>query len=189
MLRPQIWNIRRDERGFTLPEVMITIVIMGIVFAIASSTWQGTIESRHVDSATNQVASDLRLAHSNATNRLATAQIQFSSTGAAVNCGATTADYCLVRPTAGGGTESLPRNFEGNALLNSPNLLPVGGVSTVELSPNGSASSPGALGVTGITDNCPASTPTGVHRLQIAVDGNPTHCVTFNTATSRIKID
>ena len=30
-----------DERGFTLIEVMLTIVIMGIVFAIASSTWFG----------------------------------------------------------------------------------------------------------------------------------------------------
>ena len=58
------------ERGFTLFEVMATIIIMGIVFAIASSTWFGTIESRRVDSATNQLAADLRLAHTKATNRL-----------------------------------------------------------------------------------------------------------------------
>lgn len=70
MLRSQIWNIRRDERGFTLPEVLITIVLMGIVFAIASSTWFGTVESRRVDSATNQLAADLRLAHTSATNQL-----------------------------------------------------------------------------------------------------------------------
>lgn len=60
----------KDERGFTLPEVLITIVLMGIVLAIASSIWFGTVESRRVDSATNQVASDLRLAHSSAANRL-----------------------------------------------------------------------------------------------------------------------
>src|SRR5215207_8715181 len=61
---------REDERGFTLVEVMITIVIMGIVLAIASSTWFKMVESRRVDSATNQVVADLRLAHTQATNHL-----------------------------------------------------------------------------------------------------------------------
>jgi hypothetical protein len=50
-----------------------TIVIMGIVFAIASATWLGVIGSHAVDSATNQLASDLWLAHTSATNRLTTA--------------------------------------------------------------------------------------------------------------------
>ena len=59
-----------DERGFTLVELMLVILIMGIVFAIASSTWFGAIESRKADSATNQVLADLRHANSKATNRL-----------------------------------------------------------------------------------------------------------------------
>ena len=67
MSRQGAWE---DERGFTLIEVMVTIIIMGIVFAIASSTWFGAIESRRVDSATNQLAADLRQAHTRATNRL-----------------------------------------------------------------------------------------------------------------------
>jgi len=161
---------------------------MGIVFAIASSTWFGIVESRRVDSATNQVLADLRLAHSTATNRLAVAQVQFSSTGAPVTCGSTSADYCLVQS----GSPSRPRSFESdNVQLTSPNLLIAGGASVVEFQSSGSASTPGAtLGtVTGVTDNCPAGTPTGVTRLQVTVDGDPAHCITFNTATSRIKID
>src|SRR5215211_6155805 len=59
-----------DERGFTLIEVIITIMLMLIVFGIASSTWFKVAESRRVDSATNQVVADLRLAHTQATNRL-----------------------------------------------------------------------------------------------------------------------
>lgn len=58
-----IRQVRSEERGFTLPEVLITIVIMGIVFAIASSAWFGVVDSRRVDAAANQLASDLRKAH------------------------------------------------------------------------------------------------------------------------------
>ena len=38
MGRHGVW---KDERGFTLVEVMVVIIIMGIVFAIASSSWFG----------------------------------------------------------------------------------------------------------------------------------------------------
>ena len=61
---------REDERGFTLVELMLVIIVMGILFAIASSTWFGAVESRRVDSATSQLAADLRQAHSRAINRL-----------------------------------------------------------------------------------------------------------------------
>ena len=63
--------LREDQSGFTLPEVTITVVVMGILFAIASSSWLGIVESREVDSGTNQLVADLRLAHSRATNQLA----------------------------------------------------------------------------------------------------------------------
>jgi prepilin-type N-terminal cleavage/methylation domain-containing protein len=59
-----------DERGFTLIEAVIVIVLMGIVLAIASSSWFGTVESRRVDSAANQLAADLRQAHTRAINEL-----------------------------------------------------------------------------------------------------------------------
>jgi type IV fimbrial biogenesis protein FimT len=60
----------KDERGFTLVEMLLVIILMGILLAIASSTWFGAVESRRVDSATNQLTADLRQAHSRAINRL-----------------------------------------------------------------------------------------------------------------------
>jgi Tfp pilus assembly protein FimT len=51
--------------------MLVTVIILGILFAITSSSWSGLVESRRVDSATNQLAADLRLAHSRAANRLA----------------------------------------------------------------------------------------------------------------------
>ena len=60
MSRQGTWE---DERGFTLVELLAVIIIMCIVLSIASSTWFRVVESRRVDSATNQLAADLRLAH------------------------------------------------------------------------------------------------------------------------------
>lgn len=72
-------ELRGDERGFTLPEVLITTILMGIVFTIATSTWFGVVEGRNADSAANQLAADLRLAHTQATNRLTPYQMVFTN--------------------------------------------------------------------------------------------------------------
>lgn len=79
--------LREDQSGFTLPEVTIVVVILSIVLAVASSTWFGTIEGRRVDSAANQMVSDLRLANNTATNRLTTWKVQLDSGGAAYSVG------------------------------------------------------------------------------------------------------
>ncbi len=67
----KLHGLWRSERGFSLVEVMATVTVLMIVLAIASSTWFGVVESRRVDSATTQLAADLRQAHSRAINRLA----------------------------------------------------------------------------------------------------------------------
>jgi prepilin-type N-terminal cleavage/methylation domain-containing protein len=81
--------LRSSELGFTLQEVLIVIALMGIVLAIASSSWFGMIESRRVDSATNQMVSDLRLAHTSATNRLAPWRVVLSPGSANYQIGPT----------------------------------------------------------------------------------------------------
>ncbi len=74
----------RQDRGFSLPELLIAIALMGVVLAIATSVWSNTVQSRRIDSATNQIKGDLELAHSSATNRLSKYRIVVSTTGSAV---------------------------------------------------------------------------------------------------------
>jgi prepilin-type N-terminal cleavage/methylation domain-containing protein len=179
-----------DERGFTLAEVMITIIMMGIVFAIASSTWFGVVESRRVDSATNQLAADLRQAHSRATNRLEGWRVVFNTDRGPVSAGA---DYSLVKLDSAGNpvpATEVPYTFPDDALLNSPTLAASGGTRAVNFAADSSASVVGTLNLgAAATDGCPASTPASGPRIRVTVDNNPMHCVTFNTVTSRIKVD
>jgi prepilin-type N-terminal cleavage/methylation domain-containing protein len=179
-----------DGCGFTLAEVMVVIVIMGILFAIATNTWQGIIEARRVDTATNQVASDLRLAHTRATNQLTGWRVKLNADRGPVSAGA---DYSLVKLDSAGNpvpATEVPYTLPDDALLNSPTLAASGGTRAVNFAADGSASVVGTVNLgAAATDGCPASTPASGPRIRVTVDNNPMHCVTFNTVTSRIKVD
>lgn len=110
-----------SEEGFTLAEVMITIVIMGIIFAIATSSWWSVVEARRVDSAANQLASDLRLAHSSATNRLTTWEVVVpapnSTTYQIGPSGVTLATRTLADGTRIAAATTITFNADGTAAL------------------------------------------------------------------------
>ncbi len=159
-LRQKTGGLCKDERGFTLGEVLITIVIMGIVFGIASSTWQGTVESRQVDSATNQLASDLRLAHTNASNRLAPYTVTFT--------GATS---YTIGPSLGGTSQT--RTLSDRARLTTT-------ITSIQFSADGKA----MVNPSGIAADSAAD------KVQIGTTGRPAlHEVKVNRSTSRVKVD
>lgn len=189
----------KNERGFTLVEVLVTVFIMGILFSIATVSWQRIVESRDIDSAANQFAADLRKAHSSATNRLGTAYIIFNrrdrttAGGARVACGVGAtpplADYCLVEPRSTGGPQFTPRNLPDRARISSPNILDdptgvgvalppgivAGTTSTIEFGTDGSAAA-----------RNPVTNPT--IRISTA-DDDPGHNMVVNTQTSRVRIN
>ncbi len=189
------WGPWKGERGFTLAEVAVTIVLMGILFGIATSTWFGVLESRRVDSATNQVAADLRLAHTGASNRLTEYRVAYVS-GGNINCAGGSAtnpdvearpDYCVLRQNGGSYQQTARFLPERTAIFGVglnvdatiSTLLGSSNTRTLKFNANGTAEAGGGLPV-GITDV----------RLTVAADGgNPSHVIDVNPATSRIKID
>ena len=151
----------QSERGFTLIEVLVTIIIMGIVFGIASSFWFGVVESRRVDSAANQMVSELHFAHNSATNRLEDWRVNLQANSGTFSIGRCPAEPCdppLQERSLEEGTEVRPSA--------------AGMVERVVFEPNGDAQ------ITG-----------GGDRIRIAAeDGAPCHDIEINEATSRVRV-
>ena len=156
-----------DESGFTLIEVIVTIVLMGIVFAIASSYWFGLVEDRRVNSATNQMVSELHFAHTSATNRLQTWQVDLRPADEAPDV----------------------RNVSYRvAPCEAPCVaLPPPSRSLEE----GTEFPPGMEGVRVVFQPDGGAEVNGAGNLEIrsaAADGDPCHEIEINEATSRVRV-
>lgn len=180
----------KSDKGFTLPEVLVTILIMGILFGIASSFWFGIVEGRKVDSATNQVAADVRLSHSSAANQLTEYLVAYNPNGTVTGCAAAaSADYCLLKKTGTSTYEETARFLPDGTQISGTTLNATGGTlatllglgsgtRTLKLNSNGSAEATDGL------------TPlaTGPSLTISSDDGAPAFDVQVTPATARVKI-
>jgi len=166
----------RNERGFTLPEVLTTVAILGILIAIAMAIWNSVIESRRVDAAANQLASDLRLAHTKATNQLTDWRVMVEPGERA---------YELRKLEESHEEEEEDDELDPGVEKTIPRSLPEG--TKVLSTTAGGGDSPfielnsdGSLYV--------VSGPNG--NVQVSsTDGDPKRKITFMSPTSRIKLD
>ena len=190
VLRQKLGGLGKNERGFTLPEVMITIVLIGIVTAIASSSWFGLVESRRVTAATKQLTADMRLAHTRATNQLASWRIVLVPGREAASAGP---DYYLVKMNSGGATidssatiqRTLPDDTRivADPLLNDSGLATLYAALSLGTAPTRSLEfdSDGSMDIL-----APAAAP-GRDTVDVTQDGSPYGRITFNEQTSRIN--
>jgi prepilin-type N-terminal cleavage/methylation domain-containing protein len=159
MLRNAMRRFWYREQGFTLPEVLVAIAVLGIVLAIATSSWFGVIESRRVDSAANQLAADMRLANSRATNQLANWQVVTPSSQNPIR------NFELRRLSSSGAiTETVARQLpEGTGVSNTV---------SVTFRPDGQAETSSNT-VTVISTN----------------DSSKCRKISINSSTSRIRVE
>lgn len=185
---------KENERGFTLPEVLVTILIMGILFSIASASWFDLIESRRVTSATNQLAADLRLAHTSSTNQLATWRVVLIPDQAKPEQGA---DYLLIKLDSAGNivaSSTVSRTLPDDVKVVKPadNLLDSAALRVLYISTGlvDVAKPSRTLEFTANGSMKTYSPPAAANKdlIEVSVDGNPVGKVRFNEATSRIKI-
>jgi prepilin-type N-terminal cleavage/methylation domain-containing protein len=95
-MRPTNASICRDERGYTLPEILTAVSIMGIILAIGIIVLLALLERWRVEAAADQFAADLRLAHTRATEQLTDWRVVFMHDGTPLSRCAS-ADYCMVK--------------------------------------------------------------------------------------------
>jgi type IV fimbrial biogenesis protein FimT len=176
---------RSGEHGFTMVEVLVTIVLIGIVVSIAGYAWYGIVESRAVDSATNQVVADLRLAHTSATNQLTSWRVVYNAGGSSVTgCGSGPADYCLLKMSGTTVVEALPRSLPDGTRVTTDNALvvsPLPGFAydrTLQFKSDGSMQALGVL------------LPSVAPELTVSADdGDPSTTVSVNLSTSRVQVN
>jgi type II secretory pathway pseudopilin PulG len=145
--------------------LVLVILLMGVVLAIASSSWLGAIQSRKVDSATNQVASDLRFAHSQATNRLADSN--FTTPDPTPPAGAVPLSTYEIGPAGAVASDRLPSGSQISVATN----IKFKADGTAEVV-SGPAPVGGFITVT----------------VRSSTDATKNHDIQINTATSRVRV-
>jgi len=176
-----------SERGFTLPEVLVTIIILGILAGIAIPNLWSVVEGRRVDSATNQMVGDLRLAHSKASSRLVTHRVCFPSDSATYQIGPQTGPGACdpaPPPPLGPGTletHQLPDGTETGTTLISPPAIAFCADGTLEAPPTGAV----CPGGTAAPSPDPGDTVTITIRSE---DDTPSTDIEVNKVTSRVVV-
>ena len=186
-----------------MPELVTTIVILGILIIIGVIVLLGILERRKVDAAANQLKADMRLAHASATNQLTDWRIVLVPNRGEED----KPDYYLVRlvtpyseeyPAKPQAARIIPRTFPANVkvMVQTKNMSSTGTTVPIQdntgqtyyLSPDAAITeatrtlefnSDGAM--TGY-----GGSPSGT--VRVTIDGDPQGRVRYLGATSRIRI-
>jgi type IV fimbrial biogenesis protein FimT len=120
----KINRVRQGQRGFTLTELMITLVIFAILLGIAIPSFESTIASNRLSTATNDLLGSLAHARSEAIRRGQRVTVCISADGAtcAANGGWSQGWISFLDTTRGGAIASVDNANE--TILGSGAALP-----------------------------------------------------------------
>lgn len=80
-----LYNVRKSNSGFTLIEMMVVTVIIGVIAAIAAPNFLGLLNRNRVNEATQQVEGAIKEAQRQAMRKGKICKIRFTSTGTGSN--------------------------------------------------------------------------------------------------------
>ena len=194
-------NVRDDRRGYTLPEALAAVAIAGVLAAISVIILLALLERWRVEAAADQLAADMRLAHTSAIEQLTDWRVVLAPEDAPMaTCPG--ADYCLVKleaayddgaasPALAPGTPPAPKDLPEGTRVKSftfdpdcsggdpdavvpPSRCEPEATHTIEFNPNGTARTlrPGQSGTVRVSSD----------------DGNPSCGLVFQAATSRVRV-
>lgn len=132
----RIHRCHRFSRGFTLIELMVTIVVLAVIVMLAAPSFQGLLESQRMRSAAYDLMADLTLARSEALKRGQLA----SPVTLTADSGGWVAGWKL---TAGTDTLST-RNRAGAGISITASDAPESAITTITFDLNGRVSSTNA---------------------------------------------
>ncbi|MET0756350.1 MAG: GspH/FimT family pseudopilin [Pseudoxanthomonas sp.] len=156
---------RRHINGFTLVELLVTVSIAAILLALALPSFQGSMRSNRVATATNELLASLALARSEAVRNTRGAGICASANGA--SCGGTWNGGWIVwsDPNGNGAVdagENIIRYSQGKA-----STTITGSAASIAFTPRGRAAS----GVPTTLSVVPADVTTPVRCVTVNVTG------------------
>lgn len=172
-------GVRRDgaqcsslARGFTLIELMIAVVILGLMVALAMPSYSVWIQNTRVRSATESFLSGLQLARNEAVRRNSSVQFVVGAGSAwTVSCQAVTPGCDAAAVVA---IQSRARNEGSSAAVT---VTPVNGAgTTVRFSPFGGMSFPVPTAGTTIAFDLALATATRNLRVTVATGGTVRMC-------------
>ena len=186
----------RDEGGFTLPELVATIAILGILIVIAVIVLLGILEQRRVDAAARQLVADMRLVHTSAANQLTDWRIVLVPERGGEDEGP---DYYLVRLA-----QTYEPSVSGSTPVADPNTPPKPRFfpANVEVRDHNSALNDAPANPAGLILPAPARTRTAEFNSDgtmgfrlgpsgsvcVTSDGDPQRRVIAISATSRVQV-
>ena len=194
-------NVCKDRRGYTLPEALTAVAITGLLAAISLIIFLALLERWRVEAAADQLAADMKLAHTSATQQLRDWRVVLTHDGAPL-AACSGADYCLVKlktaydagdasPALAPGVPPEPRELPAGTKVKDVTFDPdcSGGdpdavvppsrcgpeaTRTIEFSSNGTARTlcPGTSGTVRVSSE----------------DGSPSCGLVFQAATARVRV-
>jgi prepilin-type N-terminal cleavage/methylation domain-containing protein len=80
-----LWRVRKSNSGFTLIEMLVVVIILGVIAAVAVPNLLGLLNRNRVNEAMRQVEGALKEAQKQASRRGRTCKILFTSSGTGDN--------------------------------------------------------------------------------------------------------